>query len=168
MKTFSKISLPALLLCLAACEHDDGVNFADHVTTDDTDRYVRHYTGTFTTTAIIGGEDHGASGTIDVDYCYHRLTNSDGDTIVMHDVRFSDLMPVTLSAIRIPDISNLNADLSQRHDTIIPEYYIPVAGWVADSAHAVTDLTGSITDDSLRVAMQCGRMPLTFEGKRKQ
>lgn len=167
-QTRCAVMLSAVLTLFSACDHDDGVNFAEYVTPDDTDRYVRHYTGSFVTHLYMGEADYGATGIIDVDYLYHRLSNSDGDTLVLHDVRFSSHMPVVLSAVRIPSLSNVNAVLGQRHDTIIPEYYMPVAGWVADSAHAVTDLTGRITDDSLCVTMLCGGMPLDFGGKRKQ
>lgn len=178
MNNFKHSTLGLLAACaislsaapfFTACDDDHGVNFGDHVNPDgNKDRNTHHYRGLFVSHFYMGEQDFGASDTIDVDYTYHGLTTSDGDTITMHNVRFSSKMPYALSAIRIPDISNVNATLSQRHSTIVPEYYMPATGWMPYEERVITDLSGQIKGDSLILNMKCGGLPLEYKGKRKK
>lgn len=178
MKKFKLSTLGLVAVCTAtllsspaftSCDDDHGVDFGEHVNPGGTkDQYTHYYRGFFVSHFYMGTEDFGASDTIDVDYTYHDLSSSDGDTITMHNVRFSSKMPVTLAAIRIPDISNVNSTLKQRHTTIIPEYYTPAVGWVPYEERAVTDLSGQIKGDSLILNMKCGGLPLEYRGQRKK
>ncbi len=171
--TFGLIAVCAFLLLgspvFTACDDDHGVDFGQHVNPGgDKDRYTHHYRGFFTSHYYMGDQDFGAADTIDVDYTYHGLATPDGDTITMYDVRFSSKMPYALSAIRIPDISNVNSTLGQRHASIVPEYYMPAAGWLPYEERTITDLSGQIKGDSLILNMKCGGLPLEFRGKRKK
>lgn len=169
----STLALCAMTLLTApfftSCDDDPDVDFGQIVNPDGNETLFTHsYRGLFTSHYYMGDQDFGAADTIDVDYTYHGLTTSDGDTITMYNVRFSNKMPYALSAIRIPDISNVNSRLGQRHDIIIPEYYMPAAGWQPYEERNITDLSGQIKGDSLILNMNCGGLPLEYRGKRKK
>lgn len=152
-----------------SCDDDHGVDFGQIVNPDgNKEQFTHSYRGLFTSHYYMGDQDFGATDTIDVSYTFHSLTTSDGDTITMYNVRFSSKMPYALSAIRIPDISNINSKLGQRHDIITPEYYMPAVGWLPYEERSISDLTGQIKGDSLILNMNCGGLPLEYRGKRKK
>ena len=92
------------------------------------------------------------------------LVNDNKLDIYMYDVKFAALMPVTIDMV----ISGV--DYTQNDDMIrfYGDSIVPTAGNKPYDKYIVTDLTGSLTSDSLIISNMYGDTPCTYAGKRSK
>ncbi len=83
-------------------------------------------------------------------------------TMLMSQVRFSSRMPVKLDMT----VGNIAYVSHQDGYVLSGDSIVPYAMGGAFTAYTITALNGDITDDSLRLSMNCGIYPLTFKGRR--
>ena len=83
-------------------------------------------------------------------------------TMVMYQVRFSSRMPVKLDMT----VRNINYVSNQDGFVLSGDSIVPYAMGGPFAAYTITDLIGTLTDDSLRLSMNCGIYPMTFKGIR--
>lgn len=81
--------------------------------------------------------------------------------MVMYQVKFSSRMPIKLD-MTVRDL----AYVSNQHGYVLSgDSIVPFAFGGPFADYTITQLNGSIADDSLIVSMNCGRYPLTFKGR---
>lgn len=94
------------------------------------------------------------------------ISMTDNDTtntmdMIMYQVKFSSRMPIKLDmTVRDIDYVSHQGGSVLSGDSIVPFAF---GGPFAD--YTITNLNGTIAEDSLTLSMNCGRYPLTFKGR---
>ena len=93
---------------------------------------------------------------------FTRDVESGDYKLVMNQVKFSARMPISLT-MTVNGISGVeeNDMVALSGDSIVP---IAMGG--PFPGYTITNLSGSVTADSLKVSFKCGNFPLTYKGAR--
>lgn len=142
------------MLCatlLVACENGDNNNLPKKP------EEKSCYTGTMNvdqndgTTFTLGG--------VDVDY---ELYNADKLNFVMYDVKFAKGMPLKLDMV----VEGVSYTEDNGVYTLTGEGIVPYAMGGPFEKFTLTQLVGTITDDTMTLSFLCGEYPVTYEGTR--
>lgn len=158
IKFFLGFIITMLCTMFVSCNEDNDVNFGEIVNPNGTATNIDRYRGKFQT--YMGGRLD--RDTICITDYVHAQKTENGDSIIMHNIKFSNYMPISLQAICITDVANTNGTLSLRHGSIVPLMKMSET-WVPYADKTISDFSGKITKDSLVFQMNCGGLPLIFK-----
>ena len=160
MNNVKKIFFLALsAILLLSCENGDNNNNNNNNLPNEPEETIC-YTGTM---HVDQNDDNGTIFTqegVEVDYEIH-----DAETLnfVMHDVKFSENMPITLNEMIIEGVSyTKDGDVY----TLSGDGIVPYVQGRPFEMYTLTQIVGTITDDAMTLSFLCGEYPVTYEGTR--
>lgn len=84
--------------------------------------------------------------------------------LVMHQVRFSPRMPLSLDMTieGLTFVTDMDGGFNLSGDSLVP---LAMGG--AFPAYLIKNLTGHLSDNVLNLSLTCGQYPMTYSGSRK-
>jgi hypothetical protein len=150
MKTVKIFFMAFMAVLLVACDEDGKVVVTEEVPSGD-------YVGQLS----VDQNDGTFYDKDNVSVAFTVLDNEKEVQLLMKQVKFAQGMPemdVTIDSIPAAPALNLWA--------LAGNNIVPKAMGGPVPKYTITDLIGTVTNDSLSVRMKCGAYPLTFKGKK--
>jgi hypothetical protein len=150
---FSLIAVTLVFSFTSCTEPDDDNGGPNNPDVSNQDTYV----GTLTVDQLNG--TFYVMDSVSISMTANDTTNT--MNMVMYQVKFSSRMPLKLD-MTVWDI----AYVSNQHGYVLSgDSIVPFAMGGPFPDYTITQLNGTIENDSLTLSMNCGRYPLTFKGR---